>query len=683
MSEIYCPKCGKGNPDGALICQFCDSPLVTFQPRDPNDHSPLTAEPILPTEPEQSIPVWLAAIRDRKLEGKPAEPNPGEIQNSEQEKADLDSWLAQLRGGAADLAPSEQDPAPGEETPAVEGETTPTWLASIREKISTETGVEEEPEISTPGGDWLSNLRKQTEELSLPPESDSVSLEPAERIDDRIDLDSRLENGENTPVAPFVQEEDSSPIMDIDPVRLVDDNPAEELVEESDLPNGVEFIDDGSLPPSSELYEDSDEPHEKITTKDLPDWLSSFMGVGEGENIPESALLSGLEPEQANVSNIEPGTVPTWVKAMRPVESIKPDSLAQKELDRRFEDSGPLAGIRGILPGSEMEFDYSQPVNKDNRETSLTSITLFENTLQVETEEQKLPVFKRSTTSNIVRWLIAAVLFLIIILIQAGGNPPDLLPRNLPLETISFFKSISSLPQGSSILLVLDYDPAYSGEMEAAANAPISLMMNKQTNLFTLSTSPTNLFLADNLVKSVVANHPTGNETYADNERYHVLGYLPGGQSGMQGLLLDFKSSLPVGLDLKRTTELSGLNGIITLNDFDAIMILTDNPDTARTWVEQVKPGLTKPAIWMAVSSQAVALVRPYARAGQIDGLISGVYGAASFEQIIQKPGAAANVWNSYYTALILAMVIIITGGFVNYIGFSLLRAKMKRENPS
>lgn len=683
MSEIYCPKCGKGNPDGALICQYCDSPLVTFQPRDPNDHSPLTAEPILPTEPEQSIPVWLAAIRDRKLEGKPAEPDHAEAQNSEQEKADLDTWLAQLRGVTADHASPEQDPASGEGTPSVEGETTPTWLASIREKISTETGAGEEPETSAPGGDWLSNLRKQTEELTLPPESDSVSLEPAGEIDDHIDLDSRLENGVTTPVAPFVQEEDSVPVMDIDPGRLEDDNQEEELVEESDLPYGVEFIDDGSLPPSSAIFEDSDEPREKITTKDLPDWLSSFMGVGEGENLPESALLSGMEPEQVNASNIEPGSVPTWVKAMRPVESIQPDPLAQKEMDRRFEDSGPLAGIRGILPGSEMEFDYSQPVSRDNHETSLTSITLFENTLQVETEEQKPPVYKRSTTSNVVRWLIAAVLFLTVILIQADGNPPDLLPRNLPLETISFFKSISALPQGSSILLVLDYDPAYSGEMEAAANAPLSLMMNKQANLFTLSTSPTNLFLADNLVKSVVSTHPSGNEAYLDNERYHVLGYLPGGQSGMQGLLLDFKSSLPVGLDLQRTSELSGLSGIVTLDDFDAILILTDNPDTARTWVEQIKPGLTKPAIWMAVSSQAVALVRPYARAGQIEGLISGVYGAASFEQIIQQPGAAANIWNSYYTALILAMVIIITGGFVNYIGFSLLHAKMKRENPS
>ena len=68
------------------------------------------------------------------------------------------------------------------------------------------------------------------------------------------------------------------------------------------------------------------------------------------------------------------------------------------------------------------------------------------------------------------------------------------------------------LPQGANILLVLDYDPAYSGEIEAAVNAPISLMMVKQANLFTLSTAPTNLFLADNLLKSVSPDHPARHE---------------------------------------------------------------------------------------------------------------------------------------------------------------------------
>ena len=684
MAELTCPKCRKANPEDALICQYCDTPLVTFLPRDPVDNSPLSAEPIVQGETQPTIPDWLAAIRDQKQKDGLNQSVPEVPEKSDQEKSDLDSWLEKLRSSSPEPSspPSNTEEAPEGENQEEEGITTPTWLASIRSKISIETPPAEESSPSDPGIDWLTKLRKQTEELSLPTEADESQEASSEILNEGISLESRLPELEPDITSPDLKEPIDTTYSILSLVSIDSENvikQEEPLVEESYIPDGMELGENGTLPSAQAMFDDSDQPSEKITTKGLPDWLSSFIGVGEGENTPESALLTGLDEEQGG-NGIEPGSIPSWVRAMRPVEQTQGDVNAQKEADRRFEDSGPLAGIRGILPVSEVEFNYSQPTVKENRETSLTNISLFENTLRVETEEKKVPIYKRSKTSNIVRWIIAVILLLVVILIQVGGNPPDLLPKNLPEETMAFFRSVSALSQDANILLVLDYDPAYSGEIEAAVNAPISLMMVKQANLFTLSTAPTNLFLADNLIKSVVLTHPSAAEKYVNKEKYQVLGYLPGGQSGMQNLLRDFKGSLPVGLNLEKTIEMTSLTGIKTLNDFEAIMILTDNPDAARTWVEQVGPSLTKPAIWMVVSSQVIALVRPYVRSGQIDGLISGVYGAASFEQIIQQPGAAAQIWNGYYTALLLSMIMIIAGGFVNFIGFSILRARIKRE---
>jgi hypothetical protein len=684
MAELTCPKCRKTNPEDALICQYCDTPLVTFLPRDPVDNSPLAAEPIVQGETQPTIPDWLAAIRDQKQKDGINQPVPEESESSDQEKSDLDSWLEKLRASTPepDSTPSNIEQPPAEENPESEGIDTPAWLSSIRSKINTENPTPDESSPSDPGIDWLTKLRKQTEELSLTPESEETQGTSSDTGNEGISLESRLPDLEPYSSTPDNNEteEPTDSILSLVTKDSEDTNgPEETLLEESDIPEGMEINDNGTLPSASAMFDDSDQPSEKITTKGLPDWLSSFIGVGEGENTPESALLSGLD-EEAGGNGIEPGAIPSWVKAMRPVEQNQGDVQAQKEADRRFEDSGPLAGIRGILPVSEVGFNYSQPTIKENRETSPTNISVFENTLKTETEEKKVPIYKRSKTSNVVRWIIAVILLLVVILIQVGGNPPDLLPKNLPEETMAFFRSVSGLSQGANILLVLDYDPAYSGEIEVAVNAPISLMMVKQANLFTLSTAPTSIFLADNLLKSVVQTHPTAAEKYVTREKYQVLGYLPGGQSGMQNLLRDFKGSLPVGLNLEKTVEMPNLTGIKTLNDFEAIMILTDNPDTARIWVEQVGPTLTKPAIWMVVSSQVIALVRPYVRSGQIDGLISGVYGAASFEQIIQQPGAAAQIWNGYYTALLLSMVMIIAGGFVNFIGFSILRARNKSE---
>lgn len=689
MGELFCPKCGKGNPEGALICQYCDTPLVTFQHRDPVDQSPLTPEPILPEKPQKPdnqgekqgpIPDWLSAIREKKEK----EMIPESVQDSsgrtEQEKADLNTWLAQLRGGTMDDTPNQPAEPVAEADSTDQGETTPTWLSSIRSKIDNENPKPDEPEPSEPGADWLSKLRKQTEELSLPeereeniPESGPVEMGgiPLEAKPGELEFLSEIQQ-ENLPAG--LQPPEIKP----EPQEAVDwQNVFADKKEETPL---SELGEGEKLPSPEEIFDEGEQPKEKITTKDLPDWLSSFMGVGEDGKPPESALLEGVEELEPAGSGIEPGAIPAWVKAMRPVEPVQPDFTAQKVTDKRLEMNGPLAGIQGILPGQELEISYKKPAVKANRETSLTNISLFENTLQAEVEELKTPVYKRSKTSNVVRWMIAVILLVVVVLVQAGGGAPELLPKNIPVETMALFRSISSLPQGSNILLVLDYEPAYSGEIETAASSPISLMMMKQSNFYTLSTSSANLFLADKLLKSVNTVHPEETGAYLSKEKYQVLGYLPGGQSGMQGLLRDFKTSLPLGLNLKRTTEMSGLTGIQKLDDFTAIMILTDNPDTARTWVEQIKPQLTKPAIWMAVSSQAVVLVRPYVRSGQIDGMISGVYGAASFEQIILQPGAAARIWNGYYSTLLLSLVMIIAGGFVNFIGFSILRGRIKRE---
>ena len=112
------------------------------------------------------------------------------------------------------------------------------------------------------------------------------------------------------------------------------------------------------------------------------------------------------------------------------------------------------------------------------------------------------------------------------------------------------------------------------------------------------------------------------------------------------------------------------------VNDFAGVMLLTDNPDSARHWVEQVQPSLDGPAIWMAVSSQAVVPLRPYLRSGQVDGLNGGIYGSVSLDQVANTNGPATKLWNAYTAGLIVALLIMLAGGLMNYFGFSLIRSR-------
>ena len=73
-----------------------------------------------------------------------------------------------------------------------EGITTPSWLASIRSKINIENPPQDESVPTDPGIDWLTKLRKQTEELSLPSEADESQGASSEILNEGISLDSRL-----------------------------------------------------------------------------------------------------------------------------------------------------------------------------------------------------------------------------------------------------------------------------------------------------------------------------------------------------------------------------------------------------------------------------------------------------------------------------------------------------------
>jgi hypothetical protein len=103
------------------------------------------------------------------------------------------------------------------------------------------------------------------------------------------------------------------------------------------------------------------------------------------------------------------------------------------------------------------------------------------------------------------------------------------------------------------------------------------------------------------------------------------------------------------------------------------VLVLTDDPDIARSWVEQVQP-ILDPAgdgqgvpLAMVVSAQAEPLVYPYyySNPQQISGLISGIAGGAYYETVIGSQ-VASDLWTGYNTGLVLAVIVIAVGSIIN-----------------
>ena len=85
--------------------------------------------------------------------------------------------------------------------------------------------------------------------------------------------------------------------------------------------------------------------NEPVFSMETPEWLSKINPEQAAEKTPQGAA------EGSALENPEVSELPSWVQAMRPVElvvaEVKPDL---EEGAGITEQSGPLAGLSGVLP---------------------------------------------------------------------------------------------------------------------------------------------------------------------------------------------------------------------------------------------------------------------------------------------------------------------------------------------
>jgi hypothetical protein len=721
---VHCPKCGRPNPDEAYICQFCDAPLVTYNPpqipvENPTEEQPPAGTPEQPAQPEtfqEGSPEWLEQLRRKKEEdarklGEDFFNRFGPAgEDSIPTSAGLDDWLSKVRTSKENDPNALSPLAPvNEEKPAEEG-VIPDWLSNIRSRAVEEGVIPPSQGSAEETEDWLTKLRGDGQEVkplidsSQNWQEDVSPVNPNNEPIQPRDLKNLTGYKEPNTEPEFLQalkDEDkfSEPVEPASDETVYSAYYSNIIPEEPEHPipealrNSIPQIDadaltEDVLPPEEQMLEMQDEPRERIPSKDIPKWLSSILGENEEEATPLSAVdpspAPAAEPVETTQESVEPAALPGWVQAMRPIEQAVGTPQISSELDKLTAESGPLAGISGILPGEGLMTTYTRTTGFDigaagDRKKTSEHVAIFNEILATETQAVKVPGYQKTKAAGTIRWLMMILLFAIVLLPIISGTKASSLPNSIPKETVNLFKSITALPAEARVLVAIDYEPAYAGELQSAASPVINHLMVKQANLYLISTSPTGPLLAGQLLDSMGEYPQTFQAPYVSGEKFHVLGYLPGGQTGIKALNASLTQVIPLTTDLKQSTSISGLEGPTPLTSFDAVLVISDQPDTIRYWLEQLTRKDGKPALWVVSSAQAAPMLRPYVRSGQLEGLTAGEYGGTIYERIFQQPGMAWRHWNSYYVGLLGAVLLILAGGILNYTGQSILRNRRKK----
>ena len=429
---------------------------------------------------------------------------------------------------------------------------------------------------------------------------------------------------------------------------------------------------------ASVFTEQSPTAGEEALSMEMPDWLS---GVKPAEASAAGTPAQG-EPAAGAPESLTPGELPSWVQAMRPVEAVISETAAEADDEQFTESQGPLAGFQNVLPFVPGLIAIRRPAAYSSKLLVNTgqqnNAALLEGLLSSESEAAKVKPEGSLRYNRFLRWMIAALLFVLVAIPIVLGS--QLTPVNplFPPDLLAADNVINQLPANPNVLVVFDYEPAFSGEMGTASAPVLDQLMAKGANLTVVSSLPTGSVQANLLFATLLSSYD-----YLAGSKYINLGYIPGGAAGIYNFATNPSGTIPTDVERNPvwTTPGSFLSGTHQLSDFDAMLILVDSSETAQVWVEQSRLPLGSTPLLMVISAQAEPMVRPYYDSGQVQGMVTGLAGGASYELRTGKPGMGRNFWDAFAVAFFVAEVIVVVGGvWALFAGWQARRARKEEE---
>lgn len=539
--------------------------------------------------------------------------------------------------------------------------------------------IPEEPYESVPGAE-ISALDTSEVEQAPEPEEDFESV--AAQIKAEVESSEIPPPDEGIPAwLDELQEPEEIEDLPVDEEGLVAPEPAaaqlpeEDQISEEALPHVPALMVDGKPAEISDV----DSYDLEAAAGDVPEWLDDME--------PRVASDDEEKPDLA------PATLPAWLEAMRPVDTFQSGVEITPEEDQSVESAGPLAGLRGVLIAEPIVAMPRTPsvgsTQLDISERQYAQAEMLQRMVkQEERESVSAPSFQPRLT--LLRILIGVLLLTALLLPILFGTPSFALPTLEPIELGVLSNTVESVAIDHPVLLVFDYDPGYSAEMEAVAGAFVEQVTARGLPVATMSTRPTGSQLAVTVMDEYGSRHG-----YIPGEDLIHLGYLSGGPLAVQLFSASPRDAILQGFALPPTLENSPggawdaqlLQGVENLSDFGMVAVLTTGTDNARNWAEQAKPymivdGVDVTPLVMVMSAGAEPLLRPYYEASEprINGLLSGIPAAAAYELRNGVPGDAQARWNPFGAGILLAEIVLVIGVAYGILLWFLQRNRAKRS---
>ena len=200
-------------------------------------------------------------------------------------------------------------------------------------------------------------------------------------------------------------------------------------------------------------------------------------------------------------------------------------------------------------------------------------------------------------------------------------------PEKLSPIVGKIFDKIESLPEGSRVLISLDYDPSTIPEQQPMVDAILYHCCKRNLKLYIMALWGTGQNLADETIDRILLKY-FPEKVYGED--YVHLGYKAGNQGLINVIITDMKKMYTTDVNGTRIDDIPMMRDVRSLKNMDLIAAFGGGFPGLKEWILFAGDPGNIPVVG-GVTAVSAPLLYPY-YPNQMLGMMGGIKGAAEYE---------------------------------------------------
>lgn len=256
------------------------------------------------------------------------------------------------------------------------------------------------------------------------------------------------------------------------------------------------------------------------------------------------------------------------------------------------------------------------------------------------------------------RWIFLAI--------GIAVTVPFFLPLGLPIVVTppvqSLYDAVDGLePNSAPLLLSIDYAPATLPELEPMLMAILRHCFENDVKVVVMTLHPAGYGLAE---RALLAAAEEYDREYGED--FVFLGFQPGVSAVILGMGINIRNVFPADAYGAPLDELPLMRGVRNYDDIPLVISLA-GWSAAEAWVYYAYQPYRQ-RVGAGVTAVMATDFYPYLNAGQLEGLLGGMRGAAEYEELIGRPDQGARGMDSQSVIHLIIIILIAVGNIAYFV---------------